>query len=230
MTRDFTVIGRALAAPARSTILDVLMDGSARPAGELAGAAGVGASAASEHLAVLLDAGLLGCHLTGRQRFYRIANPTVAAALEHVGRLCPELPVRSLRQSRQQRDLAEARLCYDHLAGRLAVALTDSYLSRGWLEAESLALTSAGEQAFTELGVDLSGLRAGHRRVSRACPDWTERRPHLAGSLGAAVATLFLERSWTQRRSSGRGLIITADGAAALRQRFHLDFAEAAVA
>ncbi|MET3803068.1 DNA-binding transcriptional ArsR family regulator [Nakamurella sp. UYEF19] len=219
MSRDFTGIGRALAALARSKILDLLMDGSARPAGELSAAAGVGASATSEHLAVLLEAGLLSCVITGRQRFYRIATPSIAAAVEHIGRLCPELPVSSLRLSRAQRDLAQARLCYDHLAGRVAVLLTDSYLDRRWLETESLALTEAGERGFLELGVDIAALRAGRRQLCRSCPDWTERRPHLAGSLGAAVAELFQQRAWAHRRGSGRGLIITDIGVVALEKQ-----------
>ena len=223
MSRDFTLIGSALAASARSTMVDLLMDGSARPAGELAASAGVGASAASEHLAILVNAGLLNCALIGRQRFYRIADASTAATLEHLGQLCPEMPVRSLRQSRQQRDLAQARLCYDHLAGRVAVALTDTYLARGWLEPQHLALTSAGETGFAAIGVDLGVLFEGRRQLTRSCPDWTERRPHLAGALGAAVATLFQERDWARRRPSGRGLTITATGTAMLRQELGIE-------
>jgi len=226
MGKDFTAIGRALAAPARSTILDLLMDGSSRPASELAGAAGVGASAASEHLAVLLDAGLVRCSTTGRQRFYRISTTEIAAALEHIGQCCPEVPVRSLRHSRQQQDLAQARLCYDHLAGRVAVLLTDSFLARGWLEGDGLAMTPAGDRGFIELGVDLDGLRSSRRPLSRSCPDWTERRPHLAGALGASVATLFQERDWARRRPSGRGLIITAVGIEALAKELDVVLAE----
>jgi DNA-binding transcriptional ArsR family regulator len=220
MGRDFTLIGSALAASARSTMIGLLMDGSARPAGELAASAGVGASAASEHLAILVNAGLLSCALTGRQRFYRISTASTAATLEHLGHLCPEIPVGSLRQSRQQRDLALARLCYDHLAGRLAVALTDTYLARGWLEPQNLALTPLGESGFAVIGVDIGALFEGRRQVTRSCPDWTERRPHLAGAVGAAMATLFQERDWTRRRPSGRGLTITAAGAAMLWQEF----------
>ena len=222
MSRDFTALGRALAAPARSMMVDLLMDGSARPARELAAVAGVGASAASEHLATLVGAGLLSCAPAGRQRFYRISTDSIASALEHIGQLCPDLPVRSLRLSRQQRDLAQARLCYDHLAGRVAVMLTDSYVGHGWLEAESLALTPAGEGGFTELGVDVGALRTGRRQFTRPCPDWTERRPHLAGALGAAVATLFLERAWVQHRPYGRGLSVTTAGAAALQRRWNV--------
>lgn len=219
MSRDFTVIGRALAAPVRSTIINLLMDGSARPAGELATAAGVSASATSEHLAVLLDAGLIRCHTQGRQRFYRVSDSSVAAGLEHIGQLCPAAAVRSLRQSRQQRDLADARLCYDHLAGRIGVALTDTYVEHGWLTPNELSLTASGERAFTDLGIDLPGLHSRRRRLTRPCPDWTERQLHLAGSLGAAIADLFLQRDWTQRRPTGRGLTVTSHGAQALRTK-----------
>jgi DNA-binding transcriptional ArsR family regulator len=220
MNRDFTVIGRALAAPARSAMLNLLIDGSARPAGEMADAAGVGASAASEHLSVLVEAGLLDVTVAGRQRFYRIATSSVAAALEHVGELCPDLPVRTLRQSRAQRDLAQSRMCYDHLAGRIGVGLTDAYLLRGWLRPDGLALTANGERAFTGLAIDVAALRRQRRPVTRSCADWTERRPHLAGSLGAAVATVFAERGWIVRRTTGRGVTITPAGDDALRRRF----------
>ena len=223
MNRDFTAIGRALAASARSAILNVLMDGSARPAGELAHAAGVGASAASEHLSILVDAGVLSCVVTGRQRFYRIATPSVAAAVEHIGLLCPDLPVRSLRQSRQQRDLADARMCYDHLAGRIAVRLTDAFVAMRWLEPDALALTTSGDREFTELGIEIRALRGQRRPLTRSCADWTERRPHLAGGLGAAIAGLFQDRGWTTRRASGRALIVTQDGVDALARRWNID-------
>lgn len=223
MNRDLTVIGRALAAPARSAMLNLLMDGSARPAGELADAAGVGAPAASEHLTTLVEAGLLSSTVAGRQRLYTLATPSVAAALEHVGELCPDLPVRGLRQSRAKRDLAQARMCYDHLAGRVAVRLTDTYLARSWLEPDGLGITAIGNRAFAGLGIEVDALRGRRRPLTRSCADWTERRPHLAGSLGTAVATMFADRGWTTRRAAGRGLIITAEGAGALRRLFDID-------
>ncbi|WP_456789172.1 ArsR/SmtB family transcription factor [Cellulomonas sp. P5_C5] len=213
MGRDFSVIGRALAAPARSTFVDLLMDGSRRPAGELAAAAGVSAATASEHLSVLVDAGLVRCDPRGRQRFYSLADDSVAAALERLGHLCPPTPVASYRRSRDARDLARARLCYDHLAGRLGVELLESMQRSAWLTPQ---LTPTGRAALADLGIPVDDLEARTRPTVRTCPDWTERRPHLAGGLGAAVATLVTERGWVRRRHRGRGLDVTREGADAL--------------
>lgn len=222
MAVDFSVVGRALAAPARSAMLDLLMDGSSRPASELAAVAAVRASTASEHLGVLVEAGLVRVEPRGRQRLYRLADGAVGAVLEQLGQLCPQTEVASLRRSREQRDLARARLCYDHLAGRLGVGVTDSFLARGWLDGPDLAVTNAGRAALADptsgVEVDIDALARRRRPVSRACPDWTERRPHLAGSLGAAIATAGFERGWIRRRHSGRGLDLTSVGEQALRE------------
>ena len=212
MGRDFAVIGRALAAPARSVFVDLLMDGSRRPAGELAAAAGVSAATASEHLAVLVDAGLVRCDPRGRQRFYSLADDSVAAALEQLGHLCPPTPASSYRRPREARDLARARLCYDHLAGRLGVELLESMQRSAWLDPEDARVTATGRTALAGLGIPVGDLEARSRPVVRTCPDWTERRPHLAGGLGAALATLFAERGWVRRRARGRGLDVTRDG------------------
>ena len=213
--KDFSPVGRALAAPARSVMLGVLMDGSRRPAGELAAAARIGAPAASEHLAVLVEAGLVACEAHGRQRFYGIADPSVADALEALGALCPQTVTSSLRQSREARELADARLCYDHLAGRLGVGVTEALVGSGWLDGE-LRPTPGDASPFAELGIDVDGLRRGRRPLTRSCPDWTQRRTHLAGALGAALAEHFLAERWVRRRPSGRGLVVTDGGRAAL--------------
>ncbi|MCA5894204.1 metalloregulator ArsR/SmtB family transcription factor [Isoptericola sp. NEAU-Y5] len=213
--RDFTAVGRALAAPVRSTVLNLLIDGSSRPAGELARAAGVRPSTASEHLAALVDAGFVVAEPRGRQRFFRLADARVADALETLGELCPPAPVVSLRQSREQARLARARLCYDHLAGRLGVAVTDAMVGRGWL-GDGLVVTSAGRTGLVDRGVDVDAAGSGRRPLTRACPDWTERREHLAGALGAAVAGRFLAAGWVARRGSTRGLAVTEAGLVAL--------------
>jgi len=213
------VIGRALATPARSDMINALMDGSSRPASELASAAGVSPATASEHLAVLTDAGLVTCTPRGRRRYYRLADGAVASALEHLGNLCPDAPAVTYRQSRDARALARARFCYDHLAGRLGVALTDAMIEAGWLDEADLAPTSAAPAAFAERGIDLETLPA-RRRIARRCADWTERRAHLAGALGAAVAARFLEAGWVARVPEGRGLRITRDGWIALESQW----------
>ena len=210
------MIGRALSAPARAAMLDLLMDGSSRPARELAGFAGVGAPSASEHLSVLLDAGLLSCRVRGRQKYYRIADDEVAGALEQLGRLCPPAPERTWQREREARDLADARLCYDHLAGRPGVALADAFLHDGWLDDE-LRVTAAGDTGLTGYGIDLAALRSRRRPVSLACPDWTERRSHIGGGLGAALARYWLDQGWVRRRETGRGLDLAPAG------RLHLE-------
>ncbi len=215
VSRDLSVVGRALSAPARSAIVTLLMDGSTRPASELAAAAGVSASTASEHLAVLVEAGLLTSAARGRQRFYAIAGQDVAGALEELGRLCPSVPVTSYRRSALSRRLAGARLCCDHVAGRLGVDLAQSLVAAGWVVPDLSALTPEGSAGLTAWGVDIDALRRGRRPMVRACADWTERRSHLAGATGAAIATLLLERRWVVRAPAGRGLDVTVEVAAA---------------
>jgi len=225
--RDFTGVGRALAAPARSVMVGLLMDGTARPAGELARAAGVGAPAASEHLAVLVDAGLVVSRAQGRHRYYALAGPHVADALEALGALAAPAPVSGYRRSREAERLAGARFCYDHLAGRLGVGLAEAWVGAGWLaDAEVLLLTDAGADGLRRLGVDVDGAVAARRPTTRACLDWTERRVHLAGALGAAVGARFVDAGWVAR-SGGRGLRLTGSGRDLVRDAWGLDLATA---
>lgn len=220
MGRDFTTLGRALAAPARSAMLNVLMDGTTRPAAELAAVGGVSRSTASEHLAVLVGAGLVTVTSRGRQRLYALTDHAAAEALEQLGHLCPPTVVTSLRQSSQQRALARARLCYDHLAGQLGVAVTSAFTNSGWLTTPDLHLTDTGRDALAELGLPVSEMAKRGRPLTRSCPDWTVRRPHLAGALGAAVAHHALEHRWVERRPGSRGLETTTTG----ERRLHLDW------
>lgn len=212
----------ALSVSGRSAIINVLMDGTARPAGELASVAQVRASTASEHLAILVAAGLLRAERDGRQRLYSIADQHTADALESLGQLCREAPVRSLRQSRVQRDLADARMCYDHVAGRLGVDLLEASVRLGWFDPD-LHLTSTGHQALDGMGVDVASAKSRRRPLTRTCPDWTQRRLHLAGALGAALAATLIDHRWITRRSSGRGIAITPDGVEAFRRIWGLD-------
>lgn len=220
MNRDLSVIGHALAAPVRSTMLNLLMDGSQRPASELSTAAGVSASTASEHLRVLLDAGLISCMPHGRHRFYALADEGVASALEQLGHLCPSTEPISYRQSRDARGLAQARLCYDHLAGQLGVALAEGLVGQGWVTADLSAVTEGGADKLQAHGIHVSGLRARRRQLIRPCADWTERRPHVAGSVGAAIADLSLDRGWVARTSHRRGLVVTREGMHMLRSQW----------
>ncbi|GAA1195698.1 ArsR/SmtB family transcription factor [Prauserella alba] len=219
--RDLTRVGAALAAPARSVFVNLLLDGTARPAGELGRAAGVRASTASEHLGVLMEAGLVTREKHGRYHYYSLAGPEVALALESLGPLADGVPVTSLRRSRQARRLAAARFCYDHLAGRLAVALADAWTHHGWLhERDVLAPTDAGVDGLCDLGVDVENAVRARRPTVRACLDWTERRPHLGGALGVAVALRFVETGWVVRHPSGRGVDVTPAGRDLLRRKW----------
>lgn len=199
------------------------MDGTVRPAGELARATGVSASTASEHLSVLVEAGLLTCTARGRGRFYRLSGHDVAHALETLGHIAPSAPAEGYTGVRAAEKLASGRFCYDHLAGRLGVSLTGAWIDAGWLDdPDHLRLTAVGREGFSELGVDVIGLDALRRPTTRACLDWTERRPHLAGALGAAVASLCLESEWVVRRTGSRGVRVTEAGAAVFRRQWDI--------
>lgn len=224
--RDFSALGKALASPARSVILSLLMDGTIRPAGELARAAGVSASTASEHLAVLVDSGLVTCTARGRGRYYRLTGPDVAHALETLGHIVPAAPTTGYTGARAAQKLASGRFCYDHLAGQLGVGLAQGWVAAGWLDdPDHLRLTPVGRDGFADLGVDIVEVDRLRRPTTRACLDWTERRPHLAGALGAAVADLCLVSDWVVRRPGSRGVRVTEAGAAVFRRRWGVSLA-----
>jgi DNA-binding transcriptional ArsR family regulator len=202
-------------------MLDLLLDGQRHTAGELATAARVKSPAASEHLAVLVDSGLVQATASGRRRYFEIVDARTASALEAIGDLSPPAPpVTSLRLSREQRRLRMGRTCYDHLAGQLGVAVHDGLVGKVWLDPETLGVTCAGATGFVEMGIDLDELRRNRRPLTRSCVDWTERRPHLAGALGAAVATVFLDHGWVLRKAGSRGLTVTDSGRLTLESTF----------
>jgi DNA-binding transcriptional ArsR family regulator len=206
--------------PTRAAMLVALLDGRPRTAGELGRLGRVAPSTASGHLARLLEGGLVTCEAVGRQRRYRLASPEAAELLETLARLAPAARPRSLRGADRAQALRAARLCYDHLAGVLGVAVTDSLMARGALEptadGSAFALTGPGERELAGLGVDVPAARARRRSFARSCLDWSERRPHLAGALGAGVADAFLRHGWVARRPDDRALVVTEAGRAAL--------------
>jgi len=208
-------LAAALAEPARARMLGCLLDGRARTATELASVAEVAASTASAHLARLRDEGLVTMLAQGRHRYFRLAGRQVATALEGLMVLAGA-PRSSLRLTTPM-PLRAARTCYDHLAGAAGVALHDHFRASGWLRAAPHAqadagdyvLTPAGEQALTALGLDLAHARSRRRRFACACLDWSERRPHLGGALGAACLELALRRGWIERALDGRAVSVT---------------------
>ena len=208
---DLAAVGALLGNPSRAAMLDALMTGRALTASELARAADVSLPTASEHLAKLREGGIVEVVAQGRHRYHRIASSEVGAALESLSHIAPEKTVAGLRQSSRARSLAEARTCYDHVAGRCGVALHDGLLSRGWLvpEAGGYDLTEPGVEGLLGWGVDVATARSARRRLARPCLDWTERREHLAGSLAAALAGALIDgpRPWFVRRADDhRGL------------------------
>ena len=212
-------VAALLGDPSRATMLDALMDGRARPAGELARRAGIAPSTASEHLARLVAGRLLVVEPSGRERRYRLASAEVADVLEALSRLGSEEPVRSLRAASRRDALQAARTCYDHLAGRLGVTVTEALVVRDVLRVHdgSFELSADGEAFLADLGVDVDGARARKRVFARTCLDWSERQPHLAGALGAALADAVLDHGWVRRRPNDRALSITPAGIEALR-------------
>ena len=208
-------IAAAIGEPARARMLFCLMDGHARTATELAAAAEVGASTASAHLNRLRDERLLEVHVQGKHRYYRLAGPWVAKALEALSVLAggQRLEFRPSTPSR----LRDARTCYDHMAGTVAVALHDRIHALGWLERsrgsrDGYELTASGERRLEAMGVDVAASRALRRRFAYACLDWSERRPHLGGALGAALLQHALQRKWVVQDLDSRALTVTSRG------------------
>jgi DNA-binding transcriptional ArsR family regulator len=219
-----------LADTSRAAMCIALLDGRAWTASELAAYAGVARPTASNHLNQLLDAGLVTELRQGRHRYLRLASAEFAELVEHVavaaGR--PKVP-RSLRAVGVAADLARARTCYDHLAGTLGVQLFDAMVAARLLDAASgLTVTAAGRSWFTELA-GTEALRAGSRPLVRACLDWTERRTHLAGSLGAALYQQLVGRGWVLSRPGSRAVRLTADGEFALARLLGVQLSESEV-
>jgi len=228
--RDGTQTARLLADSSRATMLDALMGGQWLSAGELAAAARVAPPTASEHLAQLLEGRLVAAKRQGRHRYFALAGPQVAEALEALAAISPPAPpVRSLRESIELDHLRAGRTCYDHLAGRLGVGLTNGLLGRGWLSEHEggWRIGASGADGFARLGIDLALLRERRRPLTRSCIDWTERRPHLAGALGAALAHRLDALAWTERRTAeGRAVRLTPLGCERLHALLGVDLRE----
>ena len=214
-------VAAALADRTRARMLEELLGGPPLPAGALAVRVGVAPSTVSGHLVKLEQAGLVTIEARGRKREARLAGPHVAEALEALARIGGDgaRPV-GLKQVNGHQALREARSCYDHLAGRAGVALADDLIARGALVHQDGAFVvppAAHAHYIETFGVDPAQLNP-RRPLARACADWTERRPHLAGALGAALLTAMLEKGWLKRRPDGRALNVTPAYGAAMRR------------
>lgn len=216
--------GALIGDPARANMLACLMDGKARTATELAYVARVSPQTASAHLAKLTGGRLLAVERQGRHRYFRLASPEVADVLEALTLLAVEGPRRHRPPGPRDEAVRAARTCYDHIAGRLGVGLCDRLHAGGYLldRERGLALSAHGERFLGDFGVDLTALRRGRRPLLRACLDWSERRPHLAGAVGAALADRCFALGWVERVPDSRALRVTSAGDAGLRDVFRL--------
>jgi hypothetical protein len=215
---DIARLGALIGDPARANILAALMAGRALTAGECANEAGVAASTASTHLAQLVEARLLVVEVQGRHRYYRIAGPDVAMAVEALMGLAVRVGLSRTRPGPRDPALRKARFCYDHLAGEVATALYARLFAYGLIAAaaDGLALTPKGRSRFIAVGIDVASLEARPRPLCRACLDWSERKDHLAGALGAAIAQLAVARGWCRRLPSSRVASFAAGGETSL--------------
>jgi DNA-binding transcriptional ArsR family regulator len=236
---DLARVGALIGDRGRARVLQALADGRELPASVLAAEAGVAASTASVHLAKLLDGGLVAVESHGRHRYYRLAAPEVARALEALAAIAPPAPVRSLREGTRAQAVRAARTCYDHLAGHLGVAVMRSLLDEGVLSGGDgrherrrargdrpsaigrdldYRLTDGGADRLRALGVDVDGALAGPRAPIRYCVDWSEQDHHLSGALGAALTARILDLGWVVRLPRTRAVRVTDEGRAGLAE------------
>ena len=208
----------------RATILYSLMDGRMIPASELAQKANISPQTASSHLAKLVEGGLLTIEAHGRHRYYKLASSEIATVLEGLAVIAPTVKVNSLRESDQTKKLHYARTCYDHLAGKAGVALADRLVAMNVIEAESFTLTDDGLHTLQDFGVQLNRSAKSKRPFCRQCLDWSERRFHIAGVVGAAITTRLFELKWIERIPSIRAVSITEAGKQGLTDTFGINF------
>lgn len=206
--------------PARANILTALMDGRALTASELSQIAGVSPSTTSGHLGKLETGRLLATEKQGRHRYFRLANADVAHVLESLMGVAQRTGAVRFRTGPKEAALREARICYDHLAGERGVELLDGLVAKNWLsDSHAPSLTGEGQRGLGGLGIDVARLTKSRRPVCRSCLDWSERRIHLGGSLGAALLSHMLDAGWA-KRDVGRVIRFSPQGTAAFRSAF----------
>ena len=225
----FTEVAALAGDPARAGMLHALLDGRALTASELAHAAGVTPQTASGHLARMTTAGLLKVEKQGRHRYHRLASPAVARMMEGIMQVTSGLDTTRPRLTVGPKDAAlrTARTCYDHLAGRLGVALADALVRGGYVELanDGGLVTDAGMEFFGRIGIDLDAIltrngRRSARILCRPCLDWSERRPHIAGTVGVAICAHSFAEDWIKRVNGTRAVTITPKGQRVYREEF----------
>jgi DNA-binding transcriptional ArsR family regulator len=219
---DISRIANLVGDPARANMLTALMDGGALTASELALEAGVTAQTASSHLGKLMEGGLLSLQAQGRHRYYSLAGPQVAAMLESIIGVAAAVGPKRTRPGPREAVMREARICYDHLAGEHAVAMLDGFLARGVLTSDNgeIRLGQAGPAHFAAVGIDTGALGKQRRPACRACLDWSVRRFHLAGALGAAILDKIIAEKWARRDAESRAIVFSPKGKMAFEKTF----------
>jgi DNA-binding transcriptional ArsR family regulator len=222
MEADISSLAALISEPARGRMLVALLDGRSLPATELAQRAGITCQTASSHLAKLAQGRLLKVIPQGRHRYYRIANARVADLLESMARFAP---INEVAEPGPKSPIQIARTCYNHLAGSLGVRLTEAIVDRKYLRVigRDYQLTRKGTEWFADLAIDINALRKSGRVFARQCLDWSERRNHLAGALGSALAEQLFERGWTKRLRESRAVQITELGRRELKDRLGVE-------
>jgi DNA-binding transcriptional ArsR family regulator len=224
MTEDARIaeVAALVGDPARANILAALMGGRALTAGELVHATRVSPQTTSGHLGKLTDGRLIACAKQGRHRYYRIATPHVAEMLESIMAVVADAPPRYRPPSKLDEAMRVARTCYDHFAGKLGVGITDALCALGHVTLSDGAgeLSESGVVFFEKFGIDLAAARSRRRIFCRPCLDWTERRPHLGGMVGAVLAQRCFDLKWVLRTRDSRALIVTPAGRRGLSDMF----------
>lgn len=222
---NIAAIAAMVGDPARANMLTALLNGAALTASELALEANVTKQTASSHLGKLVDAGLVVVEAQGRHRYYRLADADVAGLLETLMGVAARAKALRTRPGPKEPALRRARLCYDHLAGELGVSLFDAFIKNKWMIPgleKTFALTRLGRVKVQTFGVDIEELEQGARPICRACLDWSVRRHHLAGALGAAILEQVFERNWAEQKRGSRVIEFTRIGEAGLKRVFHI--------
>ncbi|APO73871.1 ArsR family transcriptional regulator protein [Rhizobium etli 8C-3] len=211
---DIAQIGALIGDPARANMLAALSSGRALTATELAAVGGITLQTASTHLAKLETGGLLTQRKQGRHRYFKLADEATALLIETMMGFAASRGHLRHQPGPKEPALRKARICYDHLAGDYGVRMLDSLVASGAIEAigEGLAVTPKGESRLQCIGIDVSGLRASRRPLCRSCLDWSERRAHLAGSLGKALLSTFFDRGWARRTAESRTVNFSPQG------------------
>jgi DNA-binding transcriptional ArsR family regulator len=221
---DIETLARTIGDPTRIKMLTLLMEGRALTAKELAYGAGVEPATATAHLKRLLDDRLVSVAVQGRHKYVRLASPEIAQLMELMMAVAPRANVRR-PVPRVEATLRHARMCYDHLAGELGIGITDGLVKQGLLrkEEDAFIVTRKGAGWFDNLGIDLDKTRSQRRKFASQCLDWSERRDHLGGALGAALAERLVDLGWIARKRNSRAVSVTEAGRRKLAEHFALE-------